>query len=70
MQRPPERLIPVSYTHLDVYKRQAHDCTYYARVTIAQKATKDRNFAEGSGRSKKEAEQQAAKALLAKLGIV
>ena len=48
----------------------AHDCTYYARVTIAQKATKDRNFAEGSGRSKKEAEQQAAKALLAKLGIV
>ena len=25
-QRPPLTLKPVSYTHLDVYKRQANDC--------------------------------------------
>ena len=48
----------------------AHDCTYYARVTITQKNTKNKNFAEGSGRSKKEAEQQAAKFLLKKIGII
>lgn len=48
----------------------AHDCTYYARVTITQKSTKQKNTAEGSGRSKKEAEQQAAKLLLEKIGAV
>lgn len=48
----------------------AHDCTYHARVTITQKLTKEKNSAEGSGRSKKEAEQQAARLLLEKVGLL
>ena len=48
----------------------AHDCTYFARVTVTQKDTQHKNSAEGSGRSKKEAEQQAAKLLLEKTGMI
>lgn len=48
----------------------AHDCTYSARVVITQKQTGKRIGAEGIGRSKKDAEQQAAKILLEKLGFM
>lgn len=48
----------------------AHDCTYSARVTITHKQTGQKNSAEGVGRSKKDAEQQAAKILLERLGVV
>ena len=30
--------VPVSYTHLDVYKRQGHDVTYSGTVTAAMEA--------------------------------
>ena len=48
----------------------AHDCTYYAKVTISARDSDDMNFANGTGRSKKDAEQSAAKALLKKIGLI
>lgn len=48
----------------------AHDCTYYAKVTVSDKSSKVSKTAKGSGRSKKDAEQQAAKSLLHKLGLM
>ena len=48
----------------------AHNCKYFAKVTVSQKNGGVKKFAEGAGRSKKDAEQQAAKALLNKLGII
>lgn len=48
----------------------AHNCRYFAKVTVSQKNNGAKKFAEGIGRSKKDAEQQAAKALLSKLGII
>ena len=48
----------------------AHDCTYFASVTIFAKDSKDKNSAKGKGRSKKDAEQSAAKELLKKLGLI
>ncbi len=47
----------------------AHDCTYSARVTVTDKQTGRKNSAEGTGRSKKDAEQHAAGVLLEKLGF-
>ena len=41
----------------------AHNCRYFAKVTVSQKNNGVKKFAEGIGRSKKDAEQQAAKAL-------
>ena len=48
----------------------AHDCTYYAKVIVSQRNSTISKKADGSGRSKKDAEQQAAKALLKKLGFI
>lgn len=47
----------------------AHDCVYSARVTITHRPTGNRKSAEGNGKSKKDAEQKAAKLLLEKLGF-
>lgn len=48
----------------------AHDCRYFAKVVVIQKNNNVYKFAQGTGKSKKDAEQQAAKALLSKLGII
>lgn len=48
----------------------AHDCRYFAQVIVSQKSNNLTKTAKGSGRSKKDAEQQAAKALLIKLGLI
>lgn len=48
----------------------AHDCTYHAKVVVSQKNSDKMNTAEGYGRSKKDAEQQAAKVMLNILGVI
>lgn len=48
----------------------AHDCTYYAKVIVSQRNSNISKSADGAGRSKKDAEQQAAKALLKQLGFI
>ena len=48
----------------------AHNCTYHAKVIVSQKNSNISKTADGAGRSKKDAEQQAAKALLKKLGLI
>ena len=62
-------LTEINYEIYDV-AGPAHDCVYSARVTIQQKNTQNKTVAEGSGKSKKEAEQQAARLLLEKLGFL
>ena len=48
----------------------AHDCRYFAQVVVSQKNNDLTKTAKGSGRSKKDAEQQAARALLVELGLI
>lgn len=59
----------ILYEIIDV-KGPAHNCVYYAKVTASDIETHHNEFAEGSGKSKKDAEQAAAKCLLQKLGII
>ena len=56
---------PVSYTHLDVYKRQDHAKQFTACVCI-----NGVQQAQGEGKTKKEAEQNAACRTLVQMGIL